>query len=105
MPGDFAAALHQARKNAGLTQRQAAERTDIPLSSYQSYEQGKADPPYERAQAILEALGAGGGDTGAAPFYLVLRMNGQPFYRFRCVGETLGDVELDVALDASTQRV
>jgi len=32
-------------------------------------------------------------------------MNGQPFYPFRCVRETLGDVELDVALNAYTQRV
>lgn len=58
-----ASRIRSARKQAGLTQVEAAERTGIPLSSYQAYEQGKVSPPFERVDAILAALR---GEEGAA---------------------------------------
>lgn len=104
--------IKRARKAAGLTQQEVADRTGVPLSTYQSYEQGKAMPPYERVQKILGVLGeaviqpedittevTSTEEPGA--FYLVLSMNGQPFYRFRCIGEVLGDVRFDIDLDAT----
>ena len=109
---DIAATIKRTRKAAGLTQQEVADRSGIPLSTYQSYEQGKAKPPYDKVQAILGILGEAVVEpesitTEIAPtdtpgeFYLVLSMNGQPFYRFRCVGEVLGDVQFDIDLDAT----
>lgn len=106
---DVVTTIKRARKAAGLTQQEAADRSGVPLSTYQSYEQGKARPPYERVQAILGALGEAVVQpitTDVRPtetpgeFYLVLSMNGQAFYRFRCIGEVLSDVQFDIDLDA-----
>ena len=114
---DVASKIKRARKAAGLTQRQAAEDLGIPLSSYQAYEQGKVTPPYERASKILGVLSSYVVEQKApehiitsveqteeaGAFYLVLSMNGQAFYRFRCTGEVLGDVQFDIDLEASVQ--
>ena len=109
---DIATKIKRTRKASGLTQREAASLVEIPLSSYQAYEQGKATPPYERVEAILAALSEAVVDNDAVTtsvhrteetgvFYLVLSMNNQPFYRFRCEGEVLGDVQFDIDLEAS----
>ena len=93
---DVVTTIKRARKAAGLTQQEAADRSGVPLSTYQSYEQGKAMPPYERVQAILGALGEAVVQpeditTDVRPtetpgeFYLVLSMNGQAFYRSACI--------------------
>ena len=112
---DVATKIKRARKAAGLTQAEAAVRAGVPLSSYQAYEQGKATPPYERVEAILAAIGEAMVASEAistrveradqiGAFYLVLSMNGQAFYRFRCEGEVLGDVQFDIDLDATLKH-
>lgn len=111
---DIATKIKRARQAAGLTQAQAAVLAGIPLSSYQAYEQGKATPPYERVEVILAALSEAvvSSDVVTAEvkhtdepgvFYLILSMNNQPFYRFRCIGEVLGDVRFEIDLEATVQ--
>ena len=108
---DIATKIRELRRASGLTQGEAARLSDVPLSSYRAYEQGKVAPPHERVQAILGALGGAVVERGEVTtgltqteepgvFYLILRMNGQAFYRFRCEGEVLGDVHFDIDLDA-----
>lgn len=58
-PDSIASRIKAARREAGLTQPEAAHRTGVPLSSYQGYEQGKTMPPADRVEQILTALRAG----------------------------------------------
>ena len=44
----FAAKRKAARKEAGLTQKQAAERLGFSQSAIRQYEQGQSRPSYER---------------------------------------------------------
>ncbi len=108
----FATTIKKLRIASRLTQDEAAGVCHIPLSTYRSYEQGKSEPSYSRAQSILSVLGSRlaeseGGITTETEraqdvFYLVLTMNGQKFYQFRCIGEVVGNVEFSVDLKAST---
>ncbi len=104
---ETATRIKRARQAAGLTQAEAAEAAGVPLSSFQSYEQGKVTPPYGRVEAILAALSEAMPEShlsGEGVFHLVFSMNDQPFYRFRCVGEALGDVEFNIDLNANVLK-
>ncbi len=96
--------IKRARQASGMTQADAAQAAGVPLSSFQSYEQGKVTPPYGRVEAILAALSSALPEQDCSEegvFHLILAMNDQPFYRFRCVGEALGDVEFNIDLNAN----
>jgi DNA-binding XRE family transcriptional regulator len=49
--------LKKHRKNAGLTQREAAGEAKISLQTYKSYEAGRRVPSLEMATRIADALG------------------------------------------------
>lgn len=51
--------LKAARLNAGLTQKQAAERCGVPFRTYQNWEYGTRKPPEYVLAAILEKLKEG----------------------------------------------
>ncbi|MBQ6296149.1 MAG: helix-turn-helix transcriptional regulator [Selenomonadaceae bacterium] len=52
----FAARLRQARKAAGLTQAQLAEKTGITQSGYTRYERGINDPSISTLKKLSEIL-------------------------------------------------
>src|SRR5262245_53762861 len=52
----FGAILKELRTQAGLTQSQLAELSDVPLGTIRDYEQGKRDPLLENAQKLARAL-------------------------------------------------
>ena len=115
------AVIKRARETAGLTQEAAAQRADVPLSSYRKYEQGAVEPPHERLQAILAVLEEGatsdevsvsqgeavGADTSGQSitsaissteqFYLVVHV-GDAVIRFPLGPPKLeGDIEMDAS--------
>lgn len=49
--------IKEARKNAGLTQRELAEKSGTATGTIQQYELGKRQPRIEQLQAIASALG------------------------------------------------
>ena len=51
--------IKQARKAAGLTQRQVADKVGIAKEVYQMYEYGTRNPRFEKLKAIAEACGVG----------------------------------------------
>lgn len=56
--GVFCEKLKQARLDAGLTQRQAAERAGIAVSQWQDYETGRRVPLVTVAAKLARAVGA-----------------------------------------------
>jgi transcriptional regulator with XRE-family HTH domain len=52
----FGAKLKELRTQAGLTQAQLAELSDVPLGTIRDYEQGKRDPLLSTAQKLARAL-------------------------------------------------
>ena len=54
----FCEKLKQARLDAGLTQRQAAERAGIAVSQWQDYETGRRVPLVTVAAKLARAVGA-----------------------------------------------
>lgn len=54
----LAAALKAERTRRKLTQERFAATLDVPLSTYQGYEQGKDTPRPDRAEALEQALEA-----------------------------------------------
>jgi transcriptional regulator with XRE-family HTH domain len=52
----FAIALKKARKDAGLTQKEMAERTLIPFRTLQDWEHGKRTPPEYVQRFVLKEL-------------------------------------------------
>jgi len=53
----FLQALRAARKAAGLTQAQAAERMGISQSLWSTYERGALMPGFDQADRLAEAVG------------------------------------------------
>jgi len=49
--------VRQLRKDAGLTQEQAAQECDIPLRTFADYDRGETVPPSDRMQHIRRVLG------------------------------------------------
>lgn len=49
-------ALKKLRKTVGLTQKQLAEKANVSLGTYRTWEQGTAGMPLEMALAIAQAL-------------------------------------------------
>lgn len=58
MPGKYMIGLRSARKDAHMTQEQAAEAADISLESWKAYEYGDRLPPNEVIIRICDALDA-----------------------------------------------
>ena len=52
----FGEKLKELRTQAGLTQAQLAELSDVPLGTIRDYEQGKRDPLLSTAQKLARAL-------------------------------------------------
>src|SRR4051812_11823574 len=52
----FGEKLKELRAQAGLTQAQLAELSDVPLGTIRDYEQGKRDPLLSTAQKLAGAL-------------------------------------------------
>src|SRR5438046_2036253 len=52
----FGEKLKELRTQAGLTQAQLAELSDVPLGTIRDYEQGKRDPLLSSAQKLARAL-------------------------------------------------
>lgn len=57
--GMSARMLRHARRRAGLTQRQLAEKAGIPQATIARIESGAADPRVETLDCLLEATGMG----------------------------------------------
>src|SRR5204862_2277963 len=55
-PMTFGKKLKELRTQAGLTQAQLAELSDVPLGTIRDYEQGKRDPLLSTAQKLARAL-------------------------------------------------
>lgn len=53
----FGDQLKKARKNAGFTQREVAEKIGVATSTYTGYEIGNSFPTVEAIQKIMSALG------------------------------------------------
>ncbi len=53
---EFAVALRRARKHAGLTQQQVAERTGYSRASIANLERGAQDPPLSAVYALSAVL-------------------------------------------------
>lgn len=49
--------LRQLRKQANLTQKEAAEKLDIPVRTYRAYEREERKAPYDKMDHIREVLG------------------------------------------------
>ena len=54
---DFKTRLRLCRKQAGLTQKVAAERLEIAFSTYRRYEQGETEPTISEARHIAGFYG------------------------------------------------
>jgi len=52
----FGQKLKELRTQAGMTQAQLAETSDVPLGTIRDYEQGKRDPLLSTAQKLARAL-------------------------------------------------
>jgi len=52
----FGQKLKELRTQAGMTQAQLAELSDVPLGTIRDYEQGKRDPLLSTAQKLASAL-------------------------------------------------
>jgi transcriptional regulator with XRE-family HTH domain len=52
----FGQKLKELRIQAGMTQSQLAEVSDVPLGTIRDYEQGKRDPLLSKAQKLARAL-------------------------------------------------
>jgi transcriptional regulator with XRE-family HTH domain len=52
----FGDKLRELRTEAGLTQAQLAQLSDVPLGTIRDYEQGKRDPLLKNAQLLAVAL-------------------------------------------------
>jgi putative transcriptional regulator len=57
-PTRFAGRLKELREQAGLTQKQLAERASVSLRTVSSLEQALYEPVWSTAVALAEALGA-----------------------------------------------
>lgn len=50
-------ALRKARTDAGLTQMEVSERTEIPQTTLSSYEMGRGEPTVKAMKALSSAYG------------------------------------------------
>ncbi len=53
---EFGATLRQLRQQAGLTQQQLADRSEVPIGTIRDYEQGKRDPLLSTARQLALSL-------------------------------------------------
>ena len=121
---NFASIIRQRRDELALNQEQVAQRSGVSVSAYTKYENGRNEPTWSKALAILAALGlevrlggvpvqsvsereAGGadagGDTGTIG-YVTIAINGHGFDRWRVIREPgVSDVTVDLNVNANLQ--
>jgi transcriptional regulator with XRE-family HTH domain len=56
VPGDFGKNLHRARKRAGLTQEEVAERSGVHATEVSRMEANKRDPRISTLKRLAEAV-------------------------------------------------
>lgn len=86
--------IQQFRKQAGLTQKQLAERVGVVTGTIQQYELGKREPRFEQLSKIAEALDIAEADLyGKDAWLLVVQGHAETYHSYEKMGYTFSESE------------